>query len=72
MVIGARTPGLTNGLAALIGTSISLLFLRTPLSGASAQLHERRQGRVSGQQADADAEDEAVDGTAPVEGRRED
>ena len=38
-----------------------MLFLRTPLSDASARLHERRQGKVSGQQADADAEDELVD-----------
>ena len=47
--------------AALIGASISMLFLRTPLSAASARLHERRQGKISGQQADADAEDELVD-----------
>lgn len=47
--------------AALIGTSISLLFLRRPLSAASADLHARRE-RVSGRQADADAEDDALDG----------
>ncbi|WP_101848394.1 DUF4229 domain-containing protein [Zhihengliuella sp. ISTPL4] len=47
--------------AALIGASISLLFLRAPLSDVSANLHERRQGKVSGRQADADAEDELVD-----------
>lgn len=47
--------------AALIGASISMLFLRTRLSDASARLHERRQGKVSGRQADADAEDELVE-----------
>lgn len=54
--------------AALIGMSISLIFLRRPLSDASAELHELRQGRasgrVSGRQADADAEDDALDGDA--------
>jgi uncharacterized protein involved in exopolysaccharide biosynthesis len=50
--------------AALIGASISMLFLRTPLSDASARLHERRQGKVSGRQADAAAEDELVDGAS--------
>ncbi|PRB09947.1 DUF4229 domain-containing protein [Microbacterium sp. MYb62] len=48
--------------AALIGMSISMLFLRTPLTDASASLHERRESRASAGQADADAEDEAVDG----------
>lgn len=48
--------------AALIGMSISLLFLRTPLSDASTRLHERRAGRSSAAQADADAEDRAIDG----------
>ncbi len=52
--------------AALIGTSISLLFLRGPLSGASTALHERRQNRITGRQADADAEDAATgDPAAP-------
>lgn len=51
--------------AALIGTSISMLFLRRPLSQASAELHERRQGRTSAPQADADAEDAAIDGPDP-------
>jgi hypothetical protein len=49
--------------AALIGVSISMLFLRAPLTDASAQLVERRAARISGGQADADAEDEAIDGT---------
>ncbi|MFF7292973.1 DUF4229 domain-containing protein [Microbacterium sp. NPDC008134] len=48
--------------AALIGTSISMLFLRRPLTEASAAIVERRE-RVSGRQEDADAEDAVVDGT---------
>ncbi len=48
--------------AALIGMSISMLFLRTPLTDASARLHERRERRDSSAQADADAEDHAIDG----------
>jgi len=48
--------------AALIGMSISMLFLRTPLTDASARLQERRASRSSGGQADADAEDQAIDG----------
>jgi uncharacterized protein involved in exopolysaccharide biosynthesis len=47
--------------AALIGMSISMLFLRTPLTDASARLAERRESRSSGSQADADAEDQAID-----------
>lgn len=47
--------------AALIGMSISMLFLRRPLTDASTRLHERREIRSSGGQADADAEDQAVD-----------
>lgn len=54
--------------AALIGTSISMLFLRRPLSEASAGLHERRQRRESTGQADADAEDTAIDGAEPEQG----
>lgn len=46
--------------AALIGASISFLFLRKPLSSASTELQERR-ARNSGQQADKDAEDAVVD-----------
>lgn len=52
--------------AALIGVSISLLFLRAPLTDASSRLHERRAGRVSGGQADAEAEDDAIDGDSRV------
>ncbi|MEU4015072.1 DUF4229 domain-containing protein [Microbacterium sp. NPDC028030] len=50
--------------AALIGMSISMLFLRTPLTDASARLQERRESRTSGGQADADAEDQAIDDTS--------
>ncbi|PCE14509.1 mechanosensitive ion channel protein MscS [Microbacterium sp. SZ1] len=49
--------------AALIGASISMIFLRTPLSDASARIHERREGRPVAGQADADVEDAAVDGS---------
>jgi hypothetical protein len=47
--------------AALIGVSISLLFLRTPLADASADLYERRRTRTTTGQQDADAEDEVLD-----------
>ena len=47
--------------AALIGVSISMLFLRAPLTDASARLQERRESRASAGQADADAEDQAID-----------
>ena len=51
--------------AALIGMSISMLFLRTPLTDASTSLYERRENRAAAGQADADAEDEVIDGTTP-------
>lgn len=51
--------------AALIGTSISLLFLRRPLSAASSELYERRWNRISVRQEDADAED-ALDDEEPL------
>lgn len=47
--------------AALIGVSISMLFLRSPLSDASSRIYERRQTRTTAGQQDADAEDEALD-----------
>lgn len=50
--------------AALIGVSISMLFLRSPLTDASTRLHERRENRGTAEQADADAEDDAIDGAA--------
>jgi hypothetical protein len=54
--------------AALIGTSISMLFLRRPLSEASTVIHERRQGRgESARQADAAAEDSVLDGAESPE-----
>ncbi|KJL29852.1 DUF4229 domain-containing protein [Microbacterium oxydans] len=55
--------------AALIGTSISMLFLRRPLSEASTVIHERREGRgESARQADADAEDSVLDGAEDAAG----
>ena len=68
---------LTAIFAALIGMSISILFLRKPLSGASAGIYERRAARTDGPQntatQDADAEDSVLDSTsdetrAPREG----
>ena len=58
--------------AALIGMSISMLFLRRPLTDASARIVERRGGRSSAEQDDADAEDEAIAGEAGATTRRED
>ncbi|HCS60351.1 MAG TPA: DUF4229 domain-containing protein [Microbacterium sp.] len=57
---------LTAIFAALIGVSISYLFLRTPLTGASSDIYERRQardaaGKRSAAAQDADAEDAAID-----------
>ncbi|WP_460796722.1 DUF4229 domain-containing protein [Microbacterium sp. GXF0217] len=53
---------LTAIFAALIGMSISFLFLRKPLSDASSEFHERRaagQGRTAAD--DAAAEDAATE-----------
>jgi hypothetical protein len=60
---------LTAIFAALIGMSISILFLRKPLSGASSEIYERREarttpGRQSSAAQDADAEDAALDDAA--------
>ncbi len=60
---------LTVIFAALIGVSISYLFLRTPLTQASTEIYQRREarktgGRRSAAAQDADAEDTALD-TAP-------
>lgn len=60
---------LTVIFAALIGMSISILFLRGPLAGASSEIYERREarttpGRQSAAEADADAEDSAIDDAA--------
>lgn len=55
---------LTAILAALIGMSISIIFLRRPLSEASAGIHERRAAnRPTLREEDAAAEDAAIDGT---------
>ena len=45
--------------AALIGLSLSLIFLRRPLEEATSGLAERRTRRRSGAETDADAEDAA-------------
>ncbi len=47
--------------AALIGLSLSLLFLRRPLDDLTAGLAERRGGRPP-KQTDEDVEDRAIDG----------
>lgn len=48
--------------AALIGMSISLLFLRTPLSQSSREIYERRQrGGSVGEVEDEEAEDSATE-----------
>lgn len=56
---------LTAIFAALIGMSLSILFLRRPLSETSADIYERREARDvktrSGAVQDADAEDTALD-----------
>ncbi|MCS3842904.1 DUF4229 domain-containing protein [Microbacterium sp. AK031] len=57
---------LTAIFAALIGMSISILFLRGPLSGASSEIYQRREARTSPARQsaaaqDADAEDAALD-----------
>ena len=52
--------------SALIGVSISMIFLRAPLTDASARLLERRESRTSGGQVDAEAEDDAIDGDSRV------
>lgn len=45
--------------AALIGLSLSMIFLRRPLDDVASGLAERRTRRRSGAQTDADAEDAA-------------
>lgn len=55
---------LTAIFAALIGTSISFLFLRKPLTDASADIHARRSSgrtRTNTAAEDAAAEDAATD-----------
>lgn len=60
-------PWLAAIFAALIGFSLSLLFLRRPLENVTGGLAARRAergttGRRTGAEADADAEDAAFDG----------
>lgn len=45
--------------AALIGLSLSLIFLRRPLDEVATGLADRRTRRRSGEQSDAEAEDAA-------------
>ncbi|WP_125132833.1 DUF4229 domain-containing protein [Microbacterium sp. 10M-3C3] len=60
-----QLPWLAAIFAALIGLSLSLLFLRRPLTTVTSELAERRarEGaeRRSGAQRDADVEDAAAD-----------
>lgn len=63
-------PWLAAVFAALIGLSLSLLFLRRPLDNVTGGLAERRArrqaaGRRTGAETDADAEDAVVDATRP-------
>lgn len=50
--------------AALIGLSLSIIFLRGPLTRVSAEMYERQQRRTTKtvREEDADAEDAALDG----------
>ncbi|MBT9607496.1 DUF4229 domain-containing protein [Microbacterium sp.] len=61
-------PWLAAVFAALIGLSLSLLFLRRPLDQVTGDLADRREARRAAHrrtaaEADADAEDAAVDAT---------
>ncbi|GAA5153555.1 hypothetical protein GCM10025768_23380 [Microbacterium pseudoresistens] len=47
--------------AAIIGMSISLLFLRAPLSDVSRDLYARREGQPKTAPSDEDVEDEAAE-----------
>ena len=57
--------------AALIGMSLSIIFLRRPLSASSERIYERRESRAAGQSSaaaeDADAEDAVLDEDAATE-----
>lgn len=55
---------LTAIFAALIGASISFLFLRRPLSDASSALHRRRSARADERRRDTEAEDAAAEDAA--------
>jgi len=58
---------LTVIFAALIGVSISVLFLRRPLSEVSESIHERRAGRAPEGREDADFEDGVGDASASAD-----
>ncbi len=69
-------PWLAAVFAALIGLSLSLLFLRRPLDQVTGGIAARRaersadtRARRSGAEADADAEDAVVDRTRPDDER---
>lgn len=49
--------------AALIGLSISILFLRQPLTGVSQQVQRRRDATAKSGLSDEDIEDAAADAT---------
>ena len=51
--------------AALIGMSLSLLFLRNPLSETSRELYARRSAKAPRANVDAVAEDGALDSSTP-------
>lgn len=55
---------LTAIFAALIGASISFLFLRAPLSDVSGEIHERREARTEGRAQTTEAEDAAAEDSA--------
>ncbi|GAB3595334.1 DUF4229 domain-containing protein [Microbacterium tumbae] len=55
---------LTAIFAALIGASISFLFLRGPLTDASGAIHERRTARAEGRAYGTEAEDAAAEDAA--------
>ncbi len=57
--------------AAIIGLSISVLFLRRPLSNASAQIHERREARSRGREgvSEEEFEDAATEAATASEGQ---
>ncbi len=65
-------PWLAALFAALIGLSLSLLFLRRPLEEVTGGLAERREARRAadrrtGAEVDADAEDAVVDAARPAD-----
>lgn len=66
-------PWLAALLAAAIGASLSILFLRRPLAGVSTRIHDARQGARVGDSAAADAaaEDAAVEDAAIEDAARD-